>query len=549
MREQLGVVLTVARDRTLARIELAYLGFNMAEAATWVAILVYGYALGGAAVAGLVALVQLVPSGLVAPFAAYAGDRYRRDRVLLASYCVLAVTCGATAVALYEGLPAPVTIAIATTAAIGFTLVRPVQFAILPSITHTPADLTAANTVSGLIEALGLCLGPLVGGLLLIRAQPGDVFAVFAVVSLACAALVIGIPVNVAGQQLAPVRSREILGAVLGGFGSLARERRALLVVLVLGTVPLVTGALEILYVATAMDLFHGGQSWAGFFYSAFGLGGIAGALLAVSLVGRRRLTPAMATSGGVFGLSIVAVTQAPSLFLAATLFSLTGAGWTINGVAGRTLLQRVAPEAVLSRVFGVLEGIAMFALAAGSVASGVITDRFGVPVALLVIGFVLPAVIALAWRRLGALDRHARAPDPQALSLLRRSPIFAPLSAPSMERILAEMTWQDVPTGGTLIRQGDPGDRFYMIAEGRAEVTQDGARIREVGAGDGVGEIALLRDVPRTATIAAQTPMRVIAIERERFLEAVLGQTQARVFAEQVASERLARDEAHAPV
>src|SRR5438552_10430665 len=181
MREQLGVVLTVARDPTLARIELAFLGFNMAEGATWVAILVYGYALGGPTVAGLVALVQLIPAGLIAPFAAYLGDRYRRDRVLLGIYVFIGATCAATAVALYGRWPAPAVITVATSATIGFALVRPIQSAILPSITHTPGDLTAANAVSGLIEALGLCLGPLVGGLLLIRAEPGDAFAVFSV--------------------------------------------------------------------------------------------------------------------------------------------------------------------------------------------------------------------------------------------------------------------------------------------------------------------------------------------------------------------------------
>src|SRR4051794_18314455 len=105
MREQLGVVLTVARDRTLARIEIAYLGFNMAEYATWMAILVYAYNLGGAATAALFALIQLVPSGLVAPFAAYGGDHFRRDRVLVAAYLFQGVALAATAATLYAQAP------------------------------------------------------------------------------------------------------------------------------------------------------------------------------------------------------------------------------------------------------------------------------------------------------------------------------------------------------------------------------------------------------------------------------------------------------------
>ena len=546
MREQLGIVLAVMRDRTLARIELAYLGFNMAEAATWVAILVYGYNLGGAAAAGLVALVQLVPAGIVAPFAAYAGDRSRRDRALLASYLMVAATCGITAVALYGRWPAPLTVLVATSTAVSFTLTRPVQSAILPSISHSPADLTAANTVSGLIEALGFCLGPLLAGLLLVRGEPGDAFAVFGVVSLACASLVVRLATDQGRVEPATsMGSREIMAAAFGGYSLLFRERRALLVVAVLGTVPVVLGALDVLFVATAIDLFRAGESWAGFLYAAFGLGGVAGALVTVTLVGRRRLTPAMATSGGLFGFAIAAVGQVPSLVAAPVLFALSGAGSTVNTVAGRTLLQRIAPEAALARVFGVLEGVTMFALALGSLACGLITARLGVPAALLVVGLILPAVLAATWRSLGAVDRDARAPDREALALLRKSPIFAPLSAPSMGRILDELTWVELPTRATMIREGDPGDRFYLIARGRAEVTQRGASLREVGPEEGIGEIALLRRVPRTATVTALTPLRVLAIERDRFLEAVLGHARSREQAEAVASDRLAEDAA----
>src|SRR3954471_16205672 len=218
MREQAGVVLTVAREGTLARIELAYLGFNMAEAATWVAMLVYGYRIAGAGGAALVATIQLVPAGIIAPFAAYAGDRFRRDRVLVASYLALAVTCAATAAALYGNAPAPVTILAATAVTIAFTLVRPVQAVILPSITHSPADLTAANAVEALIESLGLFLGPLVGGLLLLRAEPGDTFAVFALVCLVAALLVIGLPVEGGRVVPAPASAGTVVAEAFGGF-------------------------------------------------------------------------------------------------------------------------------------------------------------------------------------------------------------------------------------------------------------------------------------------------------------------------------------------
>jgi predicted MFS family arabinose efflux permease len=540
MSEQLRVVLAVARERSLARIELAYFGFNMAEYASWMAILVYAYGIGGAGTAALFALVQLVPSGLVAPFAAFAGDRFRRDRVLLASYLIQAGMLAATAVTMYVQAPIPVVLLVATLAAISFGFTRPVQAVILPTITHAPADLTAANAVSGLAENVAIFLGPFIGGLLLTRSEPGDVFALFAAVSLVGALLVARLRIEDGMERPGPSGGvRSVLVDAFGGFGVLRRERSILLLVLVLSATTIVVGALDILFVATAIDLLHAGESWAGFLYSAFGVGGIVGAIATVTLVGRRRLTPSLAASGGLLGLPISAVAILPTVITAPILFAASGAGHSITTVAGQTLLQRIAPEAVLARVFGVLEGVAMFALAIGSVGSGLLVSAIGVGPTLVVAGFVVPAVLALSWIKLQALDRDARPPDPEALALLRRIPIFAPMAATSIERILGELTRFDVPAGQVLIRQGDPGDRFYVVAEGRAEVVRDGAVVAERGPGESFGEIALLRNVPRTATITALTPMRMIAIERDRFLEAVTGHARSHEHAEAIAAER----------
>jgi MFS family permease len=543
MWQQARIVATVARDASLGRIELAYLAFNMAEYATWVAILVYGYSLGGASVAALVALIQLIPAGLVAPFAASAADRFRRDRVLLAGYLWQAGSFGATALALYADAPVALTIAVATVAACSVTITRPVQAAILPSITHTPADLTAANAVSGLAENVGMFSGPLIGGFLLIRSQPGDVFAAFALICLVAAALVARLPVRVEHIPTGPRGGtrRQILGESFGGFSAVRREPRTLLLVVILTAAMIVIGALDLLYVATAIDLLHLGEAWAGFLYAAFGLGGVIGSVAAVALIGRRRMTPALAAGGGLYGLPIAAIGVVPAPLAASALFAASGLGFSIVTVAGRTLLQRVAPEALLARVFGVVEGLTMFALALGTLFTGALIAAFGIAWAVVVIGLLVPAVIALAWVRLAAIDRHARAVDPEALTLLRGLPIFAVCSALPMDRILSELEWLDLPAGATVIREGDPGDRFYVLAEGRVRVSVRGKTLSERHAGDYFGEIALLRDVPRTATITALTPVRLIAIERERFLEAVTRHPQSKASVEAVAAERMA--------
>ncbi len=535
------IALAVAREPTLARIQLAFLFFNMAEHATWVAILVYAYDVGGAAVAGIVATVQLIPSGLFAPFAALAADRYRRELVLLGGYVAFALALGATALALYADAPFVPTIAVAAVAATVLVIIRPTQAAILPAVTHTPEELTAANAVSGLAENVGVLVGPLVGGFLLIGSEPGAVFATFAAITAICAGLVLALPVQdvtaATDERTAAALARELVG----GFSTLARSRRVLVLVVLLASMFVVVGALDILVVAVAIDLLHSGSSWAGFLYAAMGFGGILGALASVALIGRRRLTPALATSSAVLGAPLAGLAIAPTTISAPLLMGASGAGRSVASVAGRTLLQRVAPDAVLARIFGVLEGFSMFALAIGSIGSAAVIETVGIPGALVATGVFVPAVLAAVWIELRAIDRDAPEPDPEALELLLGSPIFAPLSAPTMERVLAGLVRLQVPAGGAIIREGETGDRFYLLAEGEVDVSIGGRIVNHEAAPGSFGEIALLRDVPRTATVTAATAVRLLALDRGPFLEAVTGHPQSHLHAEAVAEARLA--------
>jgi len=535
------IALAVAREPTLARIQLAFLFFNMAEHATWVAILVYAYEVGGAAVAGIVATVQLVPSGVFAPFAAMAADRYRRQLVLLGGYVAFAAALGATALALYADAPFVLTVAVAAVAATLLVIIRPTQAAILPVVTHTPEELTAGNAVSGLAENVGVLVGPLVGGFLLLGNEPGDVFAAFAAVTAGCAALVVRLHVHEVGVSTSDRSAAALARELVGGFSAVARSRQVLVLVALLASTFVVVGALDILVVAVAIDLLQTGPSWAGFLYAAMGLGGILGAVASVALIGRRRLTPALATSSVVVGAPLAGLAVVATPISAPILLGASGAGRSVGSVAGRTLLQRVAPDAVLARIFGVLEGFSMFALAAGSVGSAAVIETVGIPGALLATGAFVPVILAAAWIELRAIDRDAPEPDPEALALLLGSPIFAPLSAPAMERVMASLVRLDVPAGATVIREGEVGDRFYLLAEGAVEISVAGRLINRQEAPSSFGEIALLRDVARTATVTAATPVRLMALDQAPFLEAVTGHPQSRRQADAVVEERLA--------
>ena len=182
--------LAVFRDPNLLRIEVAFAGFNTAEFATWIAVLVFAYARGGATAAGLVAMIQLLPAAVIAPVASYAADRFPKDRVLLADYLLQAAALAAVAVAMYTGAPVAIVYALAAVASCSITFTRPVQSALLPAITNTPEDLTAANVASGMIESAGILLGPFVAGVLLQVSEPATVFAVMAVVCLLGGAIV-----------------------------------------------------------------------------------------------------------------------------------------------------------------------------------------------------------------------------------------------------------------------------------------------------------------------------------------------------------------------
>ena len=208
--------------------------------------------------------------------------------------------------------------------------------------------------------------------------------------------------------------------------------------------------------------------------------------------------------------------------------------------VAGETLLQRIAPDEMLARVFGILEGLGAFALAIGSLGASGLIAAFGVKIALIVVGVFAPVVMLALWIPLASIDRTAKAPDPETLAFVRRLPIFAPLPPPAIERILARITPLEVPAGEVLIREGAVGDRFFMIVEGKADVTRDGQHLTYRTAGEHVGEVALLRDVPRTATVTAVTPMKLLTLDREAFLEAVTGHPQSHERAEAIVEERL---------
>jgi MFS family permease len=529
----------VFRNPQLRRVELAYGGFNAAEWGAWIAMLVYAYEQGGATTAGLVAVAQLVPAGLFAPFAAVLADRHAPGRVLAAGYAGQALALGATAAALLAGANPFLAYALAAVAATLVTITRPAQSALVPALARTPEELTASNVVSGWVESVSVLAAPAATGVLLAVGSPGWAFAVLAGVVGASALLVARVHGPAPACDARPVREE-----ALAGFRLLGREPSVRLLVGLLGAQFVAIGALDVLYVVLAISVLDLGGSGAGYLNAAFGAGGVAGIAVTAALIGRRRLLPPVVLGVAVWGAAFAVLAAWPTALAALLLLAAAGAGRSLLDVAGRTILQRTAPPEVLARVFGVLEGLSMAALAVGSLLTPLLVSLAGARWAAAGVGLLLPLAVLVTAQRLAEIDRRAPVPVVE-IALLRSLPLFAPLGAPQLEALAHGLVETRVSAGETIVREGEPGERFYVVAEGELDVEARGRQLRRLARGDGFGELALLRDVPRTATVTARADARLFALDKPTFLASIGSHPRAAGEAERLVIERLPSREA----
>jgi MFS family permease len=535
---QRGTVLRrVFASRTLRRVALAFLGFSCAEHGVWVAMIVYAYQQGGTTEAAVIAVVQLLPAAAVAPWASRLADRRGGAVGLWAGYVVQALGMGLTATLLFLDAPPAAAYAGAVVAASAVTLTRPAQAALIPTLVEKPAELTAANAVIGWVESASLFIGPALTGLLIGLSGPAASFAVFGVVVAGCALLVSGIARH--AWHATGVAATEEDARATGAMAALREQPGAVALLAVCSIQFVAYGALDVLIVVLAVELLSLGASGAGYLNAAFGAGGVLGGIGTLWLVGRSHLAPPLVTAVLAWGLAFFVIGVWPSAIGAFLLFAVAGAAWTMLDVAGRTLLQRAMPPDVRGRVFGVLEGLSMLSLALGSLAVPALAALGGPRVAVGGVGALLILVAVASLRLVRNLDR-AGAPLPEELELLRASPLFGMLSVPVLEDLARGLVQVDVPANQVFVREGEHGERFYLVGSGRVAVSVQGRQVAELGPGDGFGEIALLRDGIRTSTVTATEPLTLLALDRERFLAAVTGSPQAQLAAEDMAAERI---------
>ena len=495
----------------------AYLGFNVAEMANFIAILIYAYEVGGSPALGLVAFLTLAPAAVFAPIGATLGDRFRREVMLTVAYAVFAGTTAVVALALYAEWSVGMVYLLAAVNATVLTLVRPLHESLLPALARSTEQLTAGYVAGGTIENLGWIAGPLLAGLTAAAWGTSAVFVITTALLLIGTVLIWRVETTTAPD---PGTGQNAVQMTLEGFGAF-RDSRPRVILVLLNSVVFLAGVVEVAIIVLAFEVFGSEDAGVAWLNTVIGVGAAAGSVLAVLLIGRRYLAPSMWRGLVLIAVSVSLIPVFRSQAAALVALAIMGAGWTFVDVSGRIMLQRVIPLGGLSRAFGVLEGSSMAAEALGSAAGAILIGWLGVGW-VLVVGSLLIIIMLLVNRRaLQAADVGVVVPI-EHLHMLRSLSMFAALGPAELERLATSADEESVRPGSAVCVQGELGERFYLVERGTARVVRDGVDVASLGAGDFFGEIALLRDIPRTATVVAESDLDLLVLEREPFLEAI---------------------------
>ena len=540
LEESAAALRSVFANPALRRLQLAWAGSVFGQWFYAVALGVYAFQADGAGGVALVAFVRFGLGALLAPFSSLLGDRLPRRAVMVGADLVRAgaMAIAALGVAL-DGSPL-VVYAMAVVVTVSATAYHPAEAALLPDLARSPDELASANVVSGTLANLAGLAGPALGGLLYAATGADVVFAVTAVTFLWSAALLVRLP-----RGARPTSQDEasgaggVLRAALAGFAQVGRDGRLRVIIGLYAASALTWGVLSVAIVVIALQDLGLGEQGLGYLLGAASVGGLVGAVVAAVVASTRRLAWGLGLGTLVWGLPLVGMAAVLEPWTALVAFGVLGVGEALIEVTTMTLLQRAVPDEVRARVFGVLESLTVGAIALGGAIAAPMLSGLGARGTLLCAGLAMPVLALVVWPRLTAIDRAAAAPEAE-LALLRAIPLFAPLPVPVLEGLAGRLGSVSAAAGETIVREGEPGELFYVVASGALSVTQGDQELRTLGPGDFFGEIALLRSVPRTATVTATAASGLRTLGREEFVAAVTGHAPSRAAADAVVDARL---------
>ncbi len=545
VRETGASLRSVFRNPNLRRVQLGLAGSLIGDWAYVTAVAVWSYGVGGAQAVGIWTAIRLALMALTSPLGAAVADRHPRKQVMIVADLVRAALVVLAAAFLVLDLPAATVFVVATLTSLIGGAFRPAQRALVPSLANGPGELTASNGTSSTLESLAFFVGPAIGALLLGVADVAVVFLLNAATFVWSAAFVLG--VRVPGTPV-PSRTAEpaddepkasFLRETLAGFHTILRDRDLLVVTVQVSAQTVVAGATAVFTILIAVDILGTGPRGVGYLDSVLGVGAILGGFVAIARATRFRLAQDMNIGVALWALPLVLVSIWPHPAAAFLAVALLGLGNPLVDVNLDTIFQRIAPDEVLGRVFGALETCLITTMALGAALMPVLAGWLGLRSALAVLGIAVSLVALAGLPRMRGLD--ARLTRPEGLDLLESIPMFAPLSPSVLETLARRLDPVSVPAGVVFVREGEASDRFFVIVSGQVEVTHDLAVLRHEGPGEFFGEIGLLRDVPRTATVTTVEDTALLALDRDDFLGAVTGQIDATRAAEDIVTRRLA--------
>ncbi|KQY63757.1 hypothetical protein ASD66_08065 [Nocardioides sp. Root151] len=542
----------------LRRVQLALAGSMIGDWAYATAVTVWAYGVGGASAVGIWAAIRLALMSVTAPFASTWADRAPRKAVMVLCDIGRATLVAAAAACLFLDTPAAPVFVLATLTSLLGTPFRCAQRALMPTLADSPEELTASNGSSSTIESLSFFVGPALGALLIGATSVSVVFCLNVVTFVWSMAMVLGIRVphptsgpdeeagvdtgggdDAGGGDDGDDAPREsFLSEVSGGFRCIWADKDLVVVTWLVAMQTIVAGASTVFLVVMAVEVLDTGAHGVGYLESALGVGAVLGGFLAISRASRQRLAQDLTTGVLLWSVPLVLVTLWPSPVTVFAAVALLGLANPLVDVNLDTIVQRISPDAVLGRVFGALESCLIATMALGAFAMPFLLDLWSLRTALAVVGLGVALAVVPFIARMRRLD--ARLTAPFGADLLAAVPMFAPLPRSVVEGLAGQLVRLAVPAGSVVLRQGEESDRFFVIESGLVEVTQDGVVLRREGPGDFFGEIGLLRDVPRTATITALEDTVLHALGRDDFLAALTGEREAFLAADDIVSRRL---------
>lgn len=516
--------------------------FALAWGAEWaftVALGVVAFREGGAVAVGLVGLLRMLPSAVLAPFAAALADRLRRETILIwGSVSRAGATAAAAALLAVDG-PVVGVYALAVVSTVAVTPFRAAHSALLPSLCRTAEELTSSNVVRGMLDSVSLLLGPAIAAALIGVTSVEAVFMVAAGAALAAAGLLARLQYEAPPRGARPAELR-VWQDVAEGVRAVRSDVPTSVMIAVTLAQTFTRGCLNVFVVVMAIELLGMGEPGVGVLTAAIGVGAVAGSVGASMLVGDHRLARWFGFSVALWGAPLALVGLLPVQIVAFTAMAIIGLSNALLDVGLFTLLARLAPDAVLARVFGVLESLIAVSVGLGSIAAPLLIELLGLRGALVVVGIVAPLAAVLGWATLRAIDAQMFVRGLE-MRLLTMVPFLRPLPLPTLEQLARAAERVAVPAGAVLFREGDDGDAFYVIADGEVELTTEGIARHVLTRGEAFGEIALLRSVPRTMTAVACRDTTLYALRAEAFVAAVAGYSSSAGAADSVIARRMA--------